>query len=47
MDAAQLMRKSDIGDVIVVEGNRLFGILTDRDIVVRVLAEGGIPGSRP
>ena len=47
MDAAQLMRKSDIGDVIVVEGNRLFGILTDRDIVVRVLAEGRDPGVTP
>ena len=40
MNAAQLMRKSDIGDVIVVEDTRLFGILTDRDIVVRALAEG-------
>ena len=47
MNAAQLMRKSDIGDVIVVEGNRLFGILTDRDIVVRVLAEGRDPGVTP
>ena len=46
-DAAQLMRKSDIGDVIVVEDNRLFGILTDRDIVVRVLAEGRDPGVTP
>ncbi len=32
MDAAQIMRKSDIGDVIVVEDKRLFGILTDRDM---------------
>jgi CBS domain-containing protein len=40
MDAAQLMRKCDIGDVIVLEGDWLFGILTDRDIVVRALAEG-------
>jgi CBS domain-containing protein len=38
--AAQLMRENDIGDVIVLEGRRLFGILTDRDIVVRALAEG-------
>src|SRR5206468_11440908 len=38
--AAQVMRENDIGDVIVLEGRRLFGILTDRDIVVRGLAEG-------
>ena len=38
--AAQVMRENDIGDVIVLEGGRLFGILTDRDIVVRALAEG-------
>lgn len=43
MEAAQLMRGSDIGDVIVVEGDRLVGILTDRDIVVRALAEGADP----
>jgi CBS domain-containing protein len=39
LDAAQLMRGNDIGDVIVLENDRLFGILTDRDIVVRGLAE--------
>ena len=39
--AAQLMRRADIGDVLVVKSDdRLHGILTDRDIVVRVLAEG-------
>ena len=42
-EAAQLMRDKSIGDVMVVEGeedNRLYGILTDRDIVVRAIAEG-------
>ncbi len=43
MEAAQLMRGNDIGDVIVLEGERLCGILTDRDIVVRALAEGMDP----
>lgn len=39
--AAQLMRRADIGDVLVVKSDdRLHGIVTDRDIVVRVLAEG-------
>jgi CBS domain-containing protein len=42
--AAELMRESDIGDVVVLENNRLCGIVTDRDIVVRVLAEGNDPG---
>jgi len=45
-DAAELMRREDIGDVIVLEEDRLYGILTDRDIVVRVVAEGRDP-SRP
>jgi CBS domain-containing protein len=43
MDAAELMRESDIGDVIVVEDDHLAGIVTDRDIVVRVLAQGSDP----
>jgi CBS domain-containing protein len=47
LDAAQIMRGNDIGDVIVLEDDRLFGILTDRDIVVRVLAEGGDPETTP
>ena len=34
------MRENDIGDVIVVEDDRLCGILTDRDIVVRAVADG-------
>jgi CBS domain-containing protein len=42
-DAAELMRREDIGDVIVLEEDRLYGILTDRDIVVRVVAEGRDP----
>ena len=40
MDAAELMRESDIGDVVVLEDDHLCGIVTDRDIVIRVLAEG-------
>lgn len=42
-EAAEVMRREDIGDVIVVDADRLYGILTDRDIVVRVLAEGQDP----
>jgi CBS domain-containing protein len=38
-DAAEVMLREDIGDVIVLDEDRLYGILTDRDIVVRVVAE--------
>lgn len=44
LDAAQAMRDSNIGDVIVLDqSDELCGIVTDRDIVVRVLAEGKDP----
>jgi CBS domain-containing protein len=39
-EAAQLMKSEDIGALPVVEKGRLVGVLTDRDIVVRVVAEG-------
>jgi CBS domain-containing protein len=41
--AARAMRDAAIGDVIVLNGDRVFGIVTDRDIVVRGLAEGRDP----
>jgi CBS domain-containing protein len=44
-DAAQVMRDSDIGDVIVIEDGQVTGIVTDRDIVVRGVAEGRDPES--
>ena len=39
-DAAALMRDGDMGSIPVVEGGKLAGIITDRDIVVRAVAEG-------
>jgi CBS domain-containing protein len=39
-DAAREMRDADVGDVLVVEGDVLRGLVTDRDIVVRGLATG-------
>ncbi|MEP6786906.1 MAG: CBS domain-containing protein [Acidobacteriota bacterium] len=39
-DVAALMRDGDMGAVPVVDGGKLVGIVTDRDIVVRVVAEG-------
>ena len=42
-DAARTMARADVGPIPVVDGERLVGILTDRDIVVRVVAEGRDP----
>ncbi|MFK0047523.1 CBS domain-containing protein [Streptomyces sp. NPDC090741] len=42
-EAARVMRDAGIGDVLVVDQGRLRGILTDRDIVVRALAEDRDP----
>ena len=39
-EAACLMRDEDVGIAPVVEGDRLVGVVTDRDIVLRVVAEG-------
>lgn len=40
LDAARIMRDEDAGIVPIVEGERLVGTLTDRDIAVRVVAAG-------
>lgn len=46
VDAARVMKQQDVGPVPVVEnGDRLAGIVTDRDIVLRVVAEGRDPQS--
>jgi CBS domain-containing protein len=39
-DAAQIMKSEDVGSVPVVEDGRLVGMLTDRDIAIRAVAEG-------
>ena len=39
-DVAVMMRDGDMGSVPVVDNGKLIGIVTDRDMVVRVLAEG-------
>jgi CBS domain-containing protein len=44
-DVARTMRDHDIGDVLVVDGRQLRGLVTDRDLVVRGLAEQRDPGS--
>jgi CBS domain-containing protein len=44
-EAARLMRDEDVGLVPVVDGERLVGTVTDRDIALRVVAEGKAPES--
>lgn len=44
-EAARRMRDRNIGDVIVMDGATMCGVVTDRDIVVRALAEGRDPKS--
>jgi CBS domain-containing protein len=42
-EAARAMKQYDIGDVLVMDGDRVCGLVTDRDIVVRAIAEGRDP----
>ena len=39
-DAARIMKDQDTGVVPVVDGKKVIGLITDRDIVVRGIAEG-------
>jgi CBS domain-containing protein len=43
--AASVMRDEDIGTVIVTQGDQVRGIVTDRDIVVRAVADGASTSS--
>jgi CBS domain-containing protein len=43
LEAAQLMRDGNVGVLPVVEDGRLRGIITDRDLVVRGMADGAVP----
>lgn len=45
VDAARMMRDEDVGPIPIVENNQCAGILTDRDIVLRVVAEGRDPAA--
>ncbi|GIM97184.1 CBS domain-containing protein [Paractinoplanes toevensis] len=42
-EAAQAMRDQGIGDVVVTSGPTMVGLVTDRDIVIRAIAENRIP----
>jgi CBS domain-containing protein len=41
--AAKMMRDEDVGLAPIVEGDKLIGMLTDRDIAIRVVADGRDP----
>jgi CBS domain-containing protein len=43
VEAARAMRDKDIGDVIVLDDGEVCGIVTDRDLVVRALADASDP----
>jgi CBS domain-containing protein len=45
VEAAKVMAQEDVGPVPIVEDGRLVGIVTDRDVVVRVVAEGRDPNA--
>ena len=44
-EAAEKMKKLDIGPLPVCDGERLVGMITDRDITIRATAEGHGPKS--
>jgi CBS domain-containing protein len=46
-EVAVLMQTDDVGAVPIVDGDRLVGIVTDRDIVVRAIAQGKDPRGMP
>ncbi len=43
-DAARIMRDEDVGFVVLEDGGEVRGVLTDRDIAIRVVAEGRSAG---
>ncbi|MGV4890037.1 CBS domain-containing protein [Streptomyces viridosporus] len=42
-EVARIMRDRDLGAVLVTDGDRLRGLVTDRDLVVRSVSRGGDP----
>jgi CBS domain-containing protein len=46
-EAAQLMKNDDIGSLPILDGEQLAGMVTDRDIVIRAIADGKDPRGMP
>ncbi len=40
MEAARIMKSEDVGSLPIMENDRLVGVVTDRDLAIRLLAEG-------
>jgi len=47
LEAARLMKSEDVGSLPILDGERLTGIVTDRDIVLQAVAEGKDPRGMP
>ena len=45
VEAARLMREADIGSIPITDGKQLVGMITDRDITTRVVAEAADLGT--
>jgi CBS domain-containing protein len=39
-EAARIMKSEDVGSLPIVEGDKLVGVVTDRDLAIRIVAEG-------
>lgn len=44
-DAARAMRDGDVGAIVVLDGGDLYGIVTDRDVAIRLVAEARDPAT--
>jgi CBS domain-containing protein len=38
-EAARIMKSEDVGSLPIVEGGKLIGVVTDRDLAIRIIAE--------
>ncbi len=45
LDAARAMRDGDVGAIVVLDGGDLYGIVTDRDVAIRLVAERRDPAT--
>ena len=47
VEAARLMKSENVGSLPILEGEKVTGIVTDRDIVLQAVAEGKDPSGMP
>ena len=45
IDAARKMREADVGAIVVEDDGKIRGLITDRDIVIRAVAQGRDPNT--